>query len=77
MEKREEKETPDNAWVEKELVRASESGIPAYVDGVPYHEIPENSLPLVLENGIFMEDYLNDESGTIIQINFERIRHLQ
>lgn len=62
-------------WITEEIELANRQGIPASVNGIPYDGTEETSLPLLLEQGSYMEDFVNDERGNIIQINFDRVRH--
>lgn len=64
------------SWIAEELEQANRQGIPASINGVLYDGKRGVPPPLMFEQGSYMEDFVNDESGNIIQINFDRVRHL-
>lgn len=59
-------------WVKKEIQNALDKGIPVTIDGEAYIQAEED-LSLVAENGCYMTDYISDDTGKIVQINFEQI----
>lgn len=67
---------PLQRWITEELELASKQGIPAAVNGILYNSRENSSLPILLEHETYMEDFINDDYGNIVQINFDRIRHL-
>lgn len=69
--------TSGNLWIHDEIRRAEDSGIPTSVNGVPYHSSDSGSPPVFAENDVYMEDFINDDDGRIVQVNFEQIRHFQ
>ena len=66
-----------NLWIHDEIKRAANSGIPTSVNGVPYDYSNPGIPPVFAENGVYMEDFINDEHGRIVQVNFEHIRRFQ
>lgn len=62
-------------WIAEEIELAHRQGIPASINGVLYGSEADTSIPVMLEQGTYMEDFVNDECGNIVQINFDRIRH--
>ncbi len=63
-------------WIRSEICEAEKKGIHVNVCGVRYSSDDSQELYKVLEDAVYMEDYLCDEEGRIIQINFDKINQL-
>ena len=63
-------------WMLHELEQAGKTGIPIIVNGETYSGSAERKIITVCEGTTYMEDYIADTEGRIIQINFDQIRHL-
>lgn len=63
-------------WMLHELEQAGKTGIPIIVNGEAYSGSPERNILTIREGVTYMEDYIADTEGRIVQINFEQIRHL-
>lgn len=66
------KDMGETEWVRHEIQSALHRGIRVSIGGKYYVKEDEN-LSIVAENGSYMTDYISDESGKIVQINFEQI----
>ena len=60
-------------WIRGEIKEAEKYGIVVNVEGVSYSSDETRDLFCVLEDAVYMKEYLGDEEGRIIQINFDRI----
>ncbi len=60
-------------WIADEIEYAEKNGIMVSVCGKYYSSYNRDDLLYVLEEGIYMKDYLSDSEGKIIQINFNKI----
>ena len=60
-------------WISDEIRNAEKYGISVNVGGVNYTSDNDNELLLVLEDAIYMKEYLSDDSGKIVQINFDKV----
>lgn len=69
-------QAPSQNWITEEMELASKQGIPASINGICYNSWEGSSIPILLEQGFYMEDFINDDYGNIVQVNFDRIRHL-
>ncbi len=63
-------------WIRGEIRKAEKKGIHVNVCGVRYSSDDTGKLYQVLEDAVYMEDYLCDEEGRIVQINFDKINQL-
>lgn len=63
-------------WIISEICEAEKNGIQVNVCGIRYSSDDSQELYQVLEDAAYMEDYLSDEEGHIIQINFDKINQL-
>lgn len=63
-------------WMLKELGEAKKKGIPAIVNGKEFFYPERKKTGFVCENAVYMEDYIADSQGRIIQIHFNKIRDL-
>lgn len=63
-------------WMLHELEQAGKTGIPIIVNGETYSGPAKRNILTVCEGTTYMEDYIADTEGRIIQINFDQIRHL-
>ncbi len=61
-----------NKWIHKEIENALHRGIRVTIGGKSYAG-QEGEFSVVAEDGCYMTDYISDESGKIVQINFEQI----
>ncbi|MBE5928143.1 MAG: hypothetical protein E7267_02035 [Lachnospiraceae bacterium] len=61
------------AWISDEIKYAEKNGIMVSVCGEYYSSYNVKDLMYVLEEGIYMKDYLSDNEGRIVQINFNKI----
>lgn len=53
---------------------AEQNRILVNVNGIRYSNNEFEELYEVIEDGIYMKEYLGDNSGKIIQINFDKVR---
>lgn len=60
-------------WISDEIEYAEKNGIIVSVCGKYYSSRNRDELMYVLEDGIYMKDYISDSEGKIIQINFNKI----
>lgn len=60
-------------WISNEIDMAEKYGIPVHVQGVRYTSDESEKLYAVLENAVYMKEYLGDETGRITQINFDKV----
>lgn len=60
-------------WISDEIDMAEKYGIPVRVEGVQYSSQENEELYRVLEDAVYMKEYLGDESGRITQINFDKV----
>lgn len=60
-------------WISGEIKEAEKYGIVVNVEGVSYSSDETKDLFYVLEDAVYMKEYLGDEEGRIIQINFDKI----
>ena len=72
--KRKEKTVHIYNWIRQEMEAAEQCGISVEVDGVRYTSRDNGELLRVLEDAPYMKEYLDDERGKIIQINFNPIK---
>lgn len=61
-----------NEWIHDEIRNARHRGIRVTISEKSYADL-EKELSVVEEDGCYMKDYISDESGNIVQINFERV----
>lgn len=69
-------EAGNTCWVLEEIQRAIVRGISVRVDGICSLESVENT-SRVHEEVTYMEDYIGDEEGRIIEISFSRVKVLE
>ena len=60
-------------WISGEIEYAERNGIMVSVCGKYYSSQNKNELMYVLEEGIYMKDYISNSEGKIVQINFNKI----
>ncbi len=60
-------------WIVSEIKEAEKYGIAVNVEGVNYSSDETKELFYVLEDAVYMKEYLGDSEGRIIQINFDKI----
>lgn len=72
MNRKNEKSMEGTEWVREEMQNALHRGIRVSIGGKYYVKEDEN-LSVIAENGCYMADYISDENGKIVQINFEQI----
>lgn len=60
-------------WISDEIDMAEKYGIPVRVEGVQISSQESEKLYKVLEDAVYMKEYLGDESGRITQINFDKV----
>lgn len=60
-------------WIMGEIREAEKYGILVNVEGVNYSSDETVELFHVLEDAVYMKEYLGDSEGRIIQINFDKI----
>lgn len=60
-------------WIISEIKEAEKYGILVNVEGVNYSSEETAELFHVLEDAVYMKEYLGDSEGRIIQINFDKI----
>ena len=60
-------------WIAGEIEMAEKYGIPVNVEGIRYSTEEGGELLQVLENAVYMKEYLGDDSGRITQINFNKV----
>ena len=60
-------------WLLKEISSAQAMGISVAVDGKIYSLSDAQELQGVMENSYYMKSYIGDNSGKIVQINFDHI----
>lgn len=68
-------------WMLKELERAKQAGIPIVLNGEEVEKNQEPKWLLVREDSnyeasTYMEDFVSDAQGRIVQIHFDRVRYL-
>ncbi|MEG1458922.1 MAG: hypothetical protein RR056_02555 [Acetivibrio sp.] len=61
-------------WVLEEMQSALEKGILVQVDGRYYNGYNSGRFPVLEEEETYMEDYLEDDKGKIIEIIFDRVK---
>ena len=61
-------------WIVSELILAEEEGIVVQVDGICYNNYNKAELLMVVEDLPYMKEYLDNERGKIIQINFNKVK---
>lgn len=61
------------SWLLSEISAAQSTGVPVAVDGKIYSPHEADKLREVMENHYYMKSYIGDESGKIIQIDFDHI----
>ncbi len=64
------------SWVLSELQQAEDAGLAFYVDGRPYTTKESEELHMVMEDGYYMKSYIEDDTGKIVQIDFEHIENV-
>lgn len=57
----------------EEMKAATKKGISVSVDGIPYEAYQPEALALVLEETVYMKDYIADAQGKITQIIYDKI----
>lgn len=60
-------------WVICEIEEAKKRGLKVAVNGVNYSDIPKEKMKLFLEESPYMMDFIGDENGRIVAINFNKI----
>lgn len=60
-------------WLLSEICTAQATGVPVAVDGRIYSVHETEELREVMENHYYMKSYQGDESGRIVQIDFDPI----
>ena len=60
-------------WISNEIDMAEKYGIPVMVQGIFYSSDDSAKLFNVLEDAVYMKEYLGDDNGRITQINFNRV----
>lgn len=63
----------DTLWIMEEIHRAIIQGISVRVDGICSIET-KGSVSGVQEEVTYMEDYIGDADGRIVEISFSRVR---
>ena len=63
-------------WLLHELEQSGKTGIPVIVNGEAYSGSAKRNILTVQEGATYMEDYIADTEGRIVQISFDQIRHL-
>ncbi len=64
------------SWILSELQMAEAAGIAFRLDGKTYTTAEAARLHMVMEDGYYMKSYEDDESGKIVQVDFEHIRNV-
>lgn len=62
-----------NEWIKRKIENAHRDGILVRVEGLQCPEGEGKHLALIKEEADYMSDYITDESGKIIEIDFNRI----
>lgn len=65
--------TSEYEWVIHKMEEAKKRGLKVSVNGVNYSELPKEKLQLFLEESPYMMDFVGDENGHIIAVNFDKI----
>lgn len=60
-------------WIISEIKEAEKYGIVVNVEGMAYSSDETADLAYVLEDAVYMKEYIGDTEGRIIQINFDKI----
>lgn len=60
-------------WLSKEIYDADQKGVKVTVDGSFYSPADVGRLQNVMENHYYMKSYTSDDSGRIVQIDFDQI----
>lgn len=60
-------------WLSKEIFDADQKGVKVTVDGRFYSPADVGRLQNVMENHYYMKSYTSDDSGRIVQIDFDQI----
>ncbi len=63
------------SWITERIKNAKEKGIAVFVDGVSYDQIPKDKIPFVFEEDFYMMDFMGDENGHIVEMNFNKVRY--
>jgi len=62
-----------NQWMKKQIKEAQKKGIPVLIDGKKYPSGNEKYTLMIRDEVDYMSDYISDESGKIIELNFNRL----
>lgn len=62
------------SWVLNEIEQAAQKGISSKVDGIYYDVSNPPKLPRLREEESYMEEFIGDDTGKIIEIIFHKIR---
>lgn len=64
------------SWLLSELEQAEEAGMAFSVDGELYTLREAQKLHMVMEDGYYMKSYVEDDTGKIVQIDFDHIENV-
>lgn len=68
-----EKDSEKLSWVLEEIEQAALKGISSKVDGVYYDISNPPKLPKLREEESYMEEFIGDDTGKIVEITFHKI----
>lgn len=60
-------------WLVEEIMNAQSIGVSVSVDGKPYSVENVQKLRGVMEDHYYMKSYVSDQSGKIVEIDFDKI----
>lgn len=64
------------SWILSEMRQAEAAGLSFSVDGRSYTSENESELQMVMEDGYYMKSYEEDDTGKIVQIDFDHIENV-
>lgn len=64
------------SWILSELHQAESAGLAFYVDGEAYTSEESERLHMMMEDSYYMKSYVENDSGKIVQIDFEHIENV-
>lgn len=64
------------SWILSEMREAEKAGLSFSVDGKFYTTDEAQELHMVMEDSYYMKSYVEDDSGKIVQIDFDHIENV-
>lgn len=69
-------ELGSNTYLREELSEGFRKGVELLYNGEAIDEVEMDAIVLLMEDSDYMREYVSNEEGKIIQVNYEQINHI-